>query len=115
MATLAEVRDRAANDLGILALNQTLQSQDSTRITSAYNEVYAQLKKDGLANWTSTGSVPAEFVPYVANLVADNCLSTYGVSVDRYTRIKNEVSRSMREIRKLAAPDYPSMSEANDF
>ena len=114
MATIAEVRDRAANDLGILRLNQTLQAQDSTRITAAYNEVYAALKKDGLATWTSTGDIPTDLVPHVAALVADNCLSTYSVSVDRYTRIKNMVgpddgNKSKRALRKLVTPDYVSM------
>jgi len=115
MATIAEVRDRAAQDLGILGLNQTLQSQDSTRITSAYNEVHAQLKKDGLATWTSTGSIPTECVPYVANLVANNCLSTYSIPNDRYTRIKNEVRTSMRELMKLASPDWMSVDDVKDY
>lgn len=115
MATIAEVRDRAANDLGLLRLGQTLQAQDSTRITSAYNEVYAILKKDGLAAWTSTGDIPSEFVPYVVSLVVDNCINTYGVSDSRYKRLKIETQQVKRELRKLVTPDYVSQDNATEY
>lgn len=115
MATVAQVRDRAANDLGILRLNQSLQAQDDTRITSAYNEVYADLQNEGLATWTSTGSIPAECVQHVAALVADNCLNTYGVSNDRYQRIKLSVKEAKREIRRLITPEFISPANPSDF
>jgi hypothetical protein len=115
MATVSAVVDRAANDLGLLKLGQTLQAQDSTRITSAYNEVYAQLKKDGLATWTSTGDIPADLVQHVVTLVADNCVNTYGVSDSRYKRLKMDVPAARREIRKLTAPNYVSMDNAQEF
>src|SRR4051794_14206086 len=111
MATVAEVIDRAGNDLGILRLNQSLQAQDETRISAAYDEVYAQLRKDGLATWASTAAIPAELVPHVVALVADNCLNTYAPSLDRYKRIKAAVQIAMRDIRKFTAPDYVSQSE----
>ena len=115
MATKAQVRDRAAADLGILRLNQSLQSQDTTRIEAAYDEVYAQLKKDGLAVWASTAAVPDEITPHMAALVADNCLGTYGVSPERFQRIKSASLGAKREIRALVAPDYVSQDEATDY
>lgn len=115
MATVSEVRDRAAGSLGILRLNQSLQAQDNARVTSAYSEVYADLQKEGLATWTSTGDIPPECVPHVAALVADNCLRTYGVSNDRYVRIKNDVAIAKPEIRRLTAPAYVSGSDGVDF
>lgn len=120
MATIADVLSRAGNDLGILRLNQSLPAQDNTRITAAYNEVYAALKIDGLATWASDGDIPAALVPHVVALVADNCLNTYSVSNDRYTRIKNAAGANdgdiaKRAIKKLIAPDYVSMSDASDF
>ena len=45
MATKTDIRDRAGSDLGLLRLGQSLQSQDATRITSAIDEVYADLKE----------------------------------------------------------------------
>lgn len=77
MATEAEVRDRAANDLGMLRLGQSLQNQDKVRIETAYDEVYEQLKEEGLATWASDGSIPTKLVPHVAILIAHNCLNTY--------------------------------------
>jgi hypothetical protein len=115
MATKAEVRNRAANDLGLLRLNQDLQAQDVTRIESGYDEIYAQLKKEGLATWATTAEVPDELVPHVVALVADNCLSTYGVSVERFNRIKTSSIPAMREIRRLNAPHYPSQDEPTDY
>lgn len=115
MATAAEIRDRAASDLGMLMIGQSLQAQDATRITSGYTEVYAALKKEGLATWASTAAVPDELVPYVVALVADNCLNTYGVSTERYNRIKLIVASALREIRKLVAPDYASSDDAVDY
>ena len=115
MATKSEVRDRAANDLGILQLGQVLQSQDAARISSAYDEVYAQLKKDGFAVWASTASVPNEITPHMAALVADNCLGVYGVSNDRFNRIKLAAIDGKREIRKYATQDYISQEDATDY
>lgn len=115
MATVAEVRDRAANDLGMLRLGQSLQAQDSTRITSGYNEVYQQLKVDGLATWTSTGDIPTELVSYVVALVADNCLNTYAVSNDRYTRIKLASTVASKEIRKLVTNYQASQDNPTDY
>lgn len=115
MATIAEVRDRAANDLGMLRLGQSLQSQDSTRITSGYNEVYQQLKVDGLATWTSTGDIPTELVPFVAALVADNCLNTYSASNDRYVRIKAAAAAAPKAIAKLVTNYQTSQDNPTDF
>lgn len=105
MATKAEVRDRAATDLGILRLGQALQSQDVTRIENAYAEVHAMLVDEGLAVWAYASEVPDAIVQPVVSLIADNCLNTYGVSEIRYQRIKLEASGAMAKIRKFVEPD----------
>ena len=115
MATISEVRDRAANDLGLLRLGQSLQSQDSTRITSGYNEVYEQLKIDGLATWTSTGDIPLGLVPHVAALVAYNCLNTYSVSPERYKRIETAALIAVPSIRRQVTRPYTSQDNATDY
>lgn len=119
MATAAEIRDRAANDLGLLRLGQSLQAQDATRIADGYTEIYAQLKKDGLATWASTAEVPDELVPHVVALVCMNCMNTYGVSQERALRILSASGPSgmtaKREIRKLTANHFPSQDEPTDY
>lgn len=117
--TKAQIRDRAATELGRLKLGQSLQNQDKVRIEEAYDEVYADLKSDGLNTWASTGSVPDELVPFVSGLVALRCANTYGVSVERFNRIAAVVGtdgeRGKREIRRLVTPRHESMEEPTDF
>jgi hypothetical protein len=110
-----EIRDRAANDLGMLRVGQSLQAQDATRVDQAYAEVFAALKTKGLAPWASTGDVPDEFVPHVVALVADNCLNTYSTSNDRYKRIKNAVAIAMPSIQDFAIQKYTSTSTPENF
>lgn len=115
MATVAEVLGRAGNDLAILQLGQSLPAQHQTRLEAGYNEIYAMLKKKGLAVWASDGEIPAELVVHVVALIADNCLNTYGVSDARLKRIKAAVAIAIPEIRKLASPDYVSQDEPTDY
>jgi len=119
MATKAEVRNQALELLGVLRLGQSAQSQDATTIETAYDEIYADLKKDGLATWASTAEVPAELVPHVVHLVALSRANRYGISNDRYQRILLEAGengwKSKREIRRLVTPDYESLDEPTDY
>ena len=118
-STTAEVIDRAANDLGVLRLGQALQSQDQTRMNSAYAEVYDQLKDEGLAIMTSTADVPDKLVPWIVALVALNASETYGVSDQRMTRILSKTGptgdRALREIRKIVTPPWESLEEPRDY
>lgn len=113
--TAAQIRDRAAQELGLLQLNQSLRAEHATRITQGYAEVYAQLKKDGLATWAYAGDIPDEVCTYVAALIADNCLNTYGVSESRFQRIKLAAAEARREMQKHTAPDYVSQEQAVDY
>lgn len=114
--TKAQIRDRVASDyLGILALNQSLQNQDKTRIEQGYDEVYGYLKIKGLATWASTGSVPNELVPYVTAMVAHNCYKTYTVSNDRAARIIADFAVAEQNIRELTTSDDVSQVDARDF
>lgn len=118
--TKAEVRDRVATDyLGKLRLGQVLQPQDDIRISAAYDEVYEQLKKDGLALWSSTASVPAQIVPYMVVLVAQNCQGAYSLSNTRLKLILEDAGENgenaRTQIRKLASMDFASQDEPVDF
>lgn len=115
-----QVRNRAGSDyLGILRLGQTLQPQDDDRISDAYNEVYEQLKKDGLATWASTASVPAAIVPHMVVLVAQQCQGTYSISQPRQLHILRDAGlngeNAKDEIRKIASQDFASQDEPVDF
>jgi len=115
MATVSEVINRTASDLGLLRLGQALQAQDNTRITQAYDEVYDYLKEKGIAVWTTSGTVPDRLVPYVVSMMAENCLNTYSVSNDRYQRIMKAYENAEAMIHMLTTPDYASQDEPTDF
>lgn len=119
MTTAAEIRNRAASELGILRLGQSLQNQDKERIDSAYAEVYDVLKEEGLAAWAFTGDVPNKDTPYVVGLVALNCTNTYGVNNDRYARIVNMVGvdgqAGLDKIRTNNTDEYISDTKAVDY
>jgi len=119
MATKAEIRDRAAENLGLLPVGQSLASQHVTRIEAGYDEVYAELKEEGLAVWANASEVPDKLVPWVSALVELNCTETYPLSTPRYQRIIAKVgtdgSLGRRAIRRLVTPDHVSLSEPTDY
>lgn len=116
--TANDIRDRAAQELGILRLGQSLQNQDDVRVTQGYSEVYADLQKDSLATFAQT-SVPDELAPHVIFMVAHNCMGSYGVSEARYARImahcgvNNETAK--REMRKVVQPYFASQGPPDDY
>ena len=115
MATKLETVDRAANDLGVLRLGQSLQTADQTRINTAYDEVYADLKEEGLATWASTASVPSELVTHVVALICEQCSETYSLSDNRFARLQTRWVKAKREIRRLTTPRYESLGEAVNY
>lgn len=115
MASVDEVLNRAANDLGVLRLGQALKAQDKKRLQAGYDEVYAMIKEKGVATWPSVGPVPNAAVPYVAALVADNALGVYAVSDKRYQRIKAESLLAMSNLREVVKPEYVSTNDPVDY
>ena len=79
MATKTQIRNKALRELGVLRLSQDPQDQDKVELEAAYDEVYAELKEEGLATWAATGEVPSKIVPYVVAWVAITRSGTYGI------------------------------------
>jgi len=115
VSTKAEVKTRALELLGVIRIGQGAQSQDDTRIGTAYTEVYTDLKTEGLATWAVDGTIPDDITPHLVALMAQNGLGSYGVSNDRYTRILTFSAVAKREIRALVTPDYESLEEPTVF
>lgn len=111
----AEIRDRAANELGILTLGQSLQAQDAQRIEQAYDEVYDYLDGQGLAIWAISDSVPDKVCPYVIAMVAFNCADGYGISQERNQRITAKFTIAEKKIRELVLPEYVAQDEAVNY
>lgn len=117
MGTKAQLRQRVLEDLGIVQIGQTAQSQDDTRVEAAYQEEYAKLKELSLAVWSVSGDIPSKIMPDVIALTAWNCIQSgsYGVSPDRYARIQLSATQAPREIRRMVIPKNESLNEPRDF
>ena len=115
MATVAEVKDGALELLGVKAIGQTAKNKDTVRATKAYNEVYANLKTEGLAIWASTAAVPDDVAPHLEALMAFNAADAYGISGERYQRIIFRAQNAFPEIRIAVTPKFESLEEPDDF
>jgi len=115
MATLARVKNRTLELLGVLTIGQKAQNKDSVKAQEAYNEVYAELKKEGIAVWSSTGNVPDSAAAHVIALAAFNLIDDYGVSNDRYNRITAKAQVAKAGIRRAVTPKYESLHEPDDY
>lgn len=119
MATKAEIRQRVAEDLGLVPIGQTVESQDQARIDATFDEVYATLKDKGLAIFTSTGPVPARLVPSLCLLMSVKLLTSYSVPESRYVRITTEAgpdgSLATQVFAGLAKDTYVADSSVEDF
>ena len=115
MATVAEAIDRAGEMLGILDIGGTISATDSTRLTSAYDEVFSELKETGVASWASAGVIPDEMLSHVASLMAFSATESYRVSDKRYQRISFRERMARRELRRLTIPDYESLDNPVDY
>lgn len=115
MATVAEVKKRALQLLGRAVIGQGVQSQHDTRIGTAYTEVYADLKTEGIATWAEAGTIPDDVSPHLVALMAFNAVDEYGVSNARYQRIVARSIPAKREIRAIVTPDYESLHEPDDY
>lgn len=117
MATLAEVRDMAAGLLGKHRLGQAINNSIKTRLDSAYDYVYADLKDKRIAIWSSAANttIPNAVAPHVSALMAYDALSDIGVSQAHFQRILIKQKEALPAIMKFATPDYESLDEPEDF
>lgn len=115
MATVAKVHDGTMELLGVLELGKTISTTDTARMTRAYDQVFADLKKEGLANWASAGPVEDDIVPHLEALMAINAIDSYYVPTERYNRIVSKSRIAKREMRRLTIPDYESLDEPVDY
>lgn len=115
MATDAQIRETAAENLGIVGEGESLPSYEADDLDQAYIEVYNELQGLRLTTWASTADVPDQYARSVAMLVAEARAVKYQVPDARYQRIKMEAVEAMRMIRKLQANDIMGQTEIEDF
>lgn len=119
MASKAEVRQRVAEDLGLVPVGQALESQDQIRIDATYDEAYARLKERGLAAWAAAGDVPAKVVPYMCLIMEEKLLTSYSVPESRYLRIKQDAGAdgetAILKLAGLVVQEYEPVEGAADY
>jgi hypothetical protein len=113
--TKAEIRDRTAQEIGILQIGQSLEDTDKVRIEQGYDEVYADLKRDNLNFWSITSDIPNQFVPYVTALIAENISNTYSIPNERYARLLPMIQKAKAKIASLGAEPYKSTRKPLDY
>lgn len=119
MATKAKVRQRVGEDLGLVPIGQSLESQDQNRIDTTFDEVYNRLKEKGLATWALSAEVPSQVVPYYVLMMLEKLVTSYSVPESRFLRIKNDAgedgNKAMNNISELTTPEYESTDEVTGF
>ena len=100
-ATAAQIRNKAAQRLGLKSGTLNLSSDISDDLDEAYNEIWADLEAKDIVNWDLTESVPDEFVNPVVDLVAESRVVDYAVSRERFSRIVAAASTAEKRIRKV--------------
>ena len=121
MATATQIRETAAENLGILGEGETLPSYETADLDQAYTEVYKELQGLNLTTWAETANVPDQYARSVAMLVAEARAVKYQIPDNRYQRILLEGSgpngdgKAMSMIRKLQAVSKMGQTEIENF
>lgn len=115
MATKQQIRETAAENLGILGEGEVLPSYESADLDQAYAEVFAELQIRNLTTWSSTGNIPDQYARHVAMLVAEARAVKYQIPNDRYQRIKLEAEQALMRLQKLQARAKMGQTEIEDY
>ena len=103
MATSAQIRTTAAENLGILGEGETLPSYETGDLNQAITEVYNELRRKNLVTWAITDNVPDEFSQSFAMMVAAARATKYGIPQERYERVMREADSGYGTFRALQA------------
>ena len=105
---------KTKSQIGVLALQMlksvdgdaTPDSNDTTVIEDAYDEIYAMLQTKHLVTWASSGSVPDESVMPVAYLVAEARLPLFTPPQANVSMIMAGAARAIGDLIEVQSLDY---------
>lgn len=115
MATKQQIRETAAENLGILGEGEMLPSYETNDLDQAYIEVYAELQALNLTTWPESGAIPDQYARSVAILVAEARVIKYQKSDQVFTRIRAEKEVALARIRQLQARSKMGQTEIENF
>jgi len=115
MATSQQIRETAAENLGILGEGQTLRAYETADLNQAIEEIYNELQAKNLITWSSGADVPDQYARSFAMMVAEARAVKYQIPDERYQRIKLEKIEAMHLFRELQARGKLGVTEIENF
>jgi len=111
--TKAEVRNRALMITGKLARGQTAEAELAADFDDAYDQVYSSLETQDLVSWSSTESIPDEFVEDIALLMA--LQRSESIPNERFQRVAARASGAIQRIASKINRTYISPFDNRDY
>ena len=115
MATNAEIRQTAAENLGVRGEGETLPSYEVADFDQAISEVYSELRQLNLTTWAETSDVPDEYARSFAMLVSESRAAKYQIPDAKYQRIQFEADKALMRIRKLQSKRKLGQTQIENF
>ena len=111
--TKAQLRNRALEMLGEIAIGQTPAADIANDMEDAYDQVYARLERRGLVTWSSTDSIPDEFVEDISVLMAFE--RAENIPQEKFARLAGMRARAVQSISDVIAGRWTNPREYSDF
>lgn len=111
--TIAECRNRALEKIGKLPLGQTPTGAIANDMEDVYDQVYARLESRGLVTWSSTASIPDEYVEDIVALMAYE--RSEGIPDSRFIRIRESAGTAVKNITATINGRWENPREYTDF
>jgi hypothetical protein len=115
MATTSQIRETAAEILGILGEGETLPSYEVGDLNQAITEVYSELRQMNLVTWGSADNVPDEYSRSFAMLVAQSRATKYQIPEERFKRIMFEADEAIGRLRRLQAKRKLGVTQIENY
>jgi hypothetical protein len=115
MATAIQIRETAAENLGILGEGETLPSYEADDLDQAYTEVFKELQQLNLTTWAEGSDIPDQYARSIAMMVANARTTKYQIPDNRYQRIKLETAEAWHLFRELQARAKMGQTEIENF
>ena len=121
MATAQQIRETAAENLGILGEGETLPSYETADLDQAYTEVFSELQALNLTAWAEGANVPDQYAGSISMLVAQQRAVKYQIPDARYLRIlaagwgTDMNGAAINKIRRLQAVAKMGQTEIENF
>lgn len=115
MATQQQLKNKAADRLGMRAIGQTLSHAQNQMFQSAYDALYDRLENDGKVAWAKSGDIPDAFLPPISAMLAFELADDVGIAGERFARLQNSAYNAQKDLCALLAKPYVSQSNVTDY